>query len=59
MSTLDDKEYNKFELDSWEITLSTVEWVWPQSAVLSWSTLADLEWNKFTSTWKIRIITTF
>lgn len=58
MTTRDDKEYKKFTLDSWEVTLKAVSGVPPSTALLMW-TIDELESKKFTSSWDVRIVTTF
>jgi len=58
MTTRDDKEYNKFDLDSWDVNLTIAEGSHPASAILVWDK-DDLESNKFTPTWSVRVITTF
>jgi|SaaInlStandDraft_7_1057024.scaffolds.fasta_scaffold294057_2 hypothetical protein len=58
MTTREDKEYTKFGLTGWSVWLKTAEGVWPASAVLVWD-IDDLEANKFTPAWSVRIITTF
>lgn len=58
MTNREDLEYNKFDLDGWNVILKTAEWVWPSSAVLEWK-IDDLESKKFTSWWDVRVITTF
>jgi hypothetical protein len=58
MTTRDDKEYNKFQFESWSVALKTAEGVWPASAVLVWN-IDELEAKKFTASWSVRIITTY
>ena len=58
MTTRANDEYDKFVLDSWNVILRTAEWTWPASAVLEWER-NDLESKKFTTDWKVRVITTF
>ena len=53
-----DKEYNKFDLENWDVILKTAEGVWPASAVLTWN-IDELEEKKFTPEWSMRVITTF
>lgn len=58
MITRDDKEYNKFELESSQIILKAVEGVSPATALLVWE-IDELESKKFTPGWAVRIVTTF
>lgn len=59
MATRDDRESEKFTLDSWNVNVLAVEGVAPATAILLDTPIDDLESNKFTSDWKIRVITTF
>lgn len=58
MKTRDDKEYNKFDLDLWNVAIKAVEGDSPATALFSWN-IDELESKKFTANWSIRIITTF
>ena len=56
--TIDNLEYDKFELELWDVKLNAVEGASPATAFISWN-IEDLERKKFTPSWELRIITSF
>ena len=59
MWNITDLEKEKFELREWEIILNTISvpnYWWEIGADIS---INDLENNKFTSTWEVRVLLSF